>query len=76
MEPMFFVMAIMGCGDGALQCADARTLPTHYATAAECRAALPRGLAENTDLDYPTVMADCRANGPRVAKATTPKPKG
>ena len=68
MQPLFFVMAIMGCNDGAAQCADARVLPARYETVAQCRAALPRALADNTDLEFPTVQADCRAQGMRVAK--------
>ena len=68
MGPMFFVMAIMGCNDGAAQCADARVLPARYETVAQCRAALRRALADNTDLEFPTVQADCRAKGTQVAK--------
>ena len=32
MEPVFFVLAIMGCGDGVTDCAQARIEPAHYAT--------------------------------------------
>ena len=43
MNPMFFVMAIMGCGDGNVQCTEARIVPARYETMAQCRAALPAG---------------------------------
>jgi len=69
MGPVFFVMAIMGCGDGNTQCAEARIVPTHYVTAAQCRADLPAMLARNTDLSYPVISAACRANGPQIASA-------
>lgn len=72
MEPLFFVMAIMGCGDAG-PCTDARVLPARYATAAQCRAALPRALADNTDVPFPVVQADCRAKGMQVARS---EPKG
>ena len=76
-EATAFVMAILGCGDAGTQCADARVLPARYATAAECRAQLPTALARHTDLDFPTVMADCREQGPRVARVDMKvKPKG
>lgn len=76
MEPVFFLVAILGCADDGGQCRDARTLPAHYATAAECRAALPRRLIENSDVEYPTIMADCRASGPHMAGTAGAKPKG
>ncbi len=71
MGPVFFVMAIMGCGDGSTQCSVAKIEPTHYVTAAQCRADLPAALARNTDLSFPVISAACRANGPQVASAST-----
>lgn len=76
MSAMFFVVAIMGCGDGASAdlgaCRNARTLPARYETAAQCRAALPQRLAENTDVDFPVIQADGRLQGARVAEQPTP----
>ena len=68
MEPLFYVMAIMGCGDGNIQCTEARVVPVRYETMAQCRAALPDQLALNTDVDYPMVGAACRTSGNAVAK--------
>lgn len=76
MEPLFFVMAIIGCGDAGTTCGDARVLPMHYATAAQCRAALPQGLADNTDVPFPTIQADCRAKGVQVAVDAKGKRRG
>lgn len=70
MEPLFFVVAILGCGDSAA-CSDARVLPARYETVAQCRAALPGALAANTDVPFPTIGADCRARGMQIAKAAT-----
>lgn len=75
MDSFFYVVAIMGCGDGGERCAAARMLPARYATAAQCRAALPGALAGNTDVPYPTIAADCRPQGVKMASAKA-KPRG
>ena len=69
MEPVFYVMAILGCGDGSTQCTQARLEPAHYASAQQCQAALPAALARNSDLSFPTIAASCRASGPVMVKA-------
>lgn len=76
MEPVFFVMAILGCGDGSVDCREARVDPVRFATAAQCQAQLPAGLARNTDLSFPVIAANCRASGPIIAKADKPKSQG
>ena len=73
MTPVFFVLAIMGCGDDQSGCAQVRVEPAHYATAAQCSAALPDALARNTDLDYPVISGACRANGMQMASADATK---
>lgn len=75
MEPMFFVLAIMGCGDGSEGCAEARVEPARYATVQQCQAAMPAALARHTDLSFPVISAACRGNGMRMvdAKATAPR---
>ena len=74
MSPVFFVMAIMGCGDDGAQCQAARIEPVRYATVAQCRAQLPAALARNTDLSFPVISADCQASGPQMA-AVAPAPR-
>lgn len=69
MEPLFYVMAIMGCADGNVQCTEARIVPTRYQSMAQCRAALPVQLARNTDVPYPMIGAACRTKGAQIAKA-------
>ncbi|WP_085808762.1 hypothetical protein [Sphingomonas sp. TZW2008] len=76
MQPIFFVLAIMGCGDDTSACAEARIEPVQYATVQQCRAALPAALARNTDLSYPVISAACRSNGPQWVSASETKPKG
>ena len=69
MDPLFYVMAIMGCGDGNMACQQARIEPAQYHTIAQCQAAMPAALARNSDVDYPVVTASCRATGARLAQA-------
>lgn len=69
MNAMYFVVAILGCGDGNVQCTEARLIPTRYETAAQCHAALSTTIAANTDIPFPTIGADCRRMGPLLAKA-------
>ena len=76
MEPVFFVMAILGCGDGNVACREARVEPAHYTTVQQCRADLPAALARNTDLSFPTIAASCRANGPLIVSTDRATPAG
>jgi hypothetical protein len=78
MQPVFFFLSIMACGDdGSGQCTAARVEPARYATVAECRAQLPAALARNTDLSAPVIAADCRASGPlTIARAGKTPPRG
>lgn len=59
MEPIFYVMAILGCGDAGA-CRDARLVPVRYASAGHCRAAIGTMLSRHTDLDFPLLRATCR----------------
>ena len=64
----FYVIAIMGCGDGNTACAQARVEPAQYRSIAACQAAMPQALARNSDIDYPVVTAACQENGARLAR--------
>lgn len=69
MGPVFYVMAILGCGDTGATCKEARVDPVRYETVEECRANLPQVLARNTDLSFPIIDAACRRAGTQVARA-------
>lgn len=72
MEPVLFVMAILGCGDDGAQCSQQRVEPVRYASAAACQAAVPAALMRNTDVDYPVVGAQCRQLDTRVVEQRRP----
>lgn len=75
MDQIFYVMAILGCSDGSMECAELRSEPVRYQSVAACQAAMPRALERHSDLAYPTIAASCRATAPRLA-ARTSRPKG
>jgi hypothetical protein len=74
MEPILYVIAIMGCGDDAGQCRSARIEPATYTSIQTCQAAMPDALVRNTDLSYPTITAACQQRGERLARNDTPQP--
>jgi hypothetical protein len=65
MEPVLYLMAILGCGDAGTGCQAVRTPPVRYASADACRAATDAVLIASTDLDYPMLRADCRRSARR-----------
>jgi hypothetical protein len=75
MEPVYFVMAILGCGDLQDQCQQARVEPTRYQSAAQCQAAMTQVLPRHMDLSFPTIAATCQRNGQQMARADT-RPRG
>jgi len=61
MGPGYFVIAILGCADGGSACTPVATLQTRYDSAEQCTAASPAALEANSDFDFPTLLARCRA---------------
>ena len=61
MGPAYFVIAILGCADGGTACTPVATLETHYATREQCSEATTAALEENSNFDFPTLLARCRA---------------
>ena len=60
MGPGYFVIAILGCADGGNSCTPVATLQTHYSTVAQCSAATTAALENNSNFDFPTLLARCR----------------
>ena len=65
----YFIIAILGCADGGTACTPVATLPTHYATQAQCTASTGAALIENSSFDFPTLVARCRAGSTNTADA-------
>jgi hypothetical protein len=70
MEPLTFLIAILGCGEGDAPCRQVRMLEARYESQAACTAATEAALVQNSDVDYPVVAAECVAAG---ARATPPR---
>ena len=77
MGPVGYMIAILGCADGGSSCQVAATLAPRYESAAQCQAAREAALDANSDLDFPTLVAQCRRSSasPAASKAR-PTPKG
>jgi hypothetical protein len=67
MGPLLYVIAIMGCGENDQACREVGVAEPRFATQAACVAATDEVLARYTDVDYPSVVAQCRRDGTRPA---------
>jgi hypothetical protein len=70
MEPLVFIMAILGCADDEGLCREQRIQPASYRTADACLAASQSALEANSDLPFPVLRAECRrASSSQLARA-------
>lgn len=74
MGPVAYVIAILGCADGSAACQPVATAPTRYESQAACSAATGAALASNSDFDFPTIVAECRAVSPVPAAHSSEQP--
>jgi hypothetical protein len=79
MEPALFIIAILGCGEGDAPCQSVRTLEARYESQAACTAATEAAVIQNSDVDFPVVVAQCVAagakpNGPKASDVQRPGP--
>jgi len=72
MGPGYFVIAILGCADGGSACTPVATLETRYESQAQCAAATGAALIENSDFDFPTLVARCNPADAKAASAQKP----
>ncbi len=70
----YFIIAILGCADGSANCTPVATAPTRYESRAECAAAVNAVLADNSNFDFPTLIAECRQErAPASSRNERPK---
>ena len=60
MGPVTYFIAILGCADGGASCQTVATTAARFDNRAQCVAARDSALDANTDLDFPTLLAECR----------------
>jgi hypothetical protein len=63
MSPALYVIAILGCGEGEAPCQPVQTVEARYDSREACLAATDAALARFSSLDFPIVVAECRAQG-------------
>ena len=72
MGPVGYFIAILGCADGGASCQTVAMLAPRYENAAQCAAARTSALDRNSDLDFPTLIAQCQKASARPAAARAP----
>jgi acyl-CoA synthetase (AMP-forming)/AMP-acid ligase II len=72
MGPAYFVIAILGCADGGSACTPVTTLQTHYVSEAQCTAATGAALIDNSNFDFPTLVARCQHGETKSAEEQKP----
>ena len=75
MEAGYFIIAILGCGDGSIACTPVMTVPTRYESAATCEAAAPEALLTHNNFDFPSLVAECRKSGASTSAEREPQPE-
>ncbi|HVL78160.1 MAG TPA: hypothetical protein VM346_02625 [Sphingomicrobium sp.] len=75
MGPGFFVIAILGCGEGTAECTQVATIPTRYESATACAAGTRDALLANHDFDFPMIVAECQAATRPAANSSEPAPR-
>ena len=63
MGPAFYLLAILGCGEGEVACEQVAVQQAQYSSAEECNAATEQALLQHMDAAYPVVVAQCTAAG-------------
>lgn len=76
MGPAFYVMAILGCGDGGMLCREMRMVDARYISADACAIAAAAMLLANSDLPFPTLAAECRPERGRMVADDAHAPRG
>lgn len=75
MGPVSYVIAILGCADGAAACQQVAVAPARYESAASCEAATGNVLAGSTDFDFPTIVAKCQTTKSPAGAERKPAPR-
>ena len=63
MEPLLYIMAILGCGESDAPCRELALAESRYRSEAECLAATENELLRRDDILFPSVVAQCRPAG-------------
>lgn len=72
MDAAIYLMAILGCGEADAPCHELRLAEARYESREACIAATEEEVVRHQDLDYPVIVAQCRATeqAPQVQRAS------
>jgi len=68
MGPVFYVMAILGCGESDTACEPVARVDAQYASVETCTAATADQVMRHSDLLFPVVVAQCTRSDSELAK--------
>jgi hypothetical protein len=72
MGPAFYVLAILGCGEGDAACQTVGVTETMYQSFEACTAATPEAVTRHGDLAYPVVVAQCQPGDRSISYTIMP----
>jgi hypothetical protein len=72
MGPAFYIMAILGCGEGEAACEPVGIVDTHYESVEACNEAAAAMIERHAGAPYPVVVAQCRLASSEVADKVLP----
>jgi hypothetical protein len=67
MGPVYYVLAVLGCGEGESACQQVAVADAQFTSQAACQAASEDTLMRHSDADYPVVVAQCRKAGQQAS---------
>jgi hypothetical protein len=67
MGPAYFILAILGCGEGESTCRQIAVADALYTSAAACTLETAGAVERYQDIAYPVVVAECRRAGSKPA---------
>lgn len=67
MDPVYYVIAVLGCGEGQAPCQPVEVADARFESREACLAATEAALGRVANLDFPIVVAECRAEGAAAA---------
>ena len=70
MGPVFYVMAILGCGEADAACQQVDVARAQYQSVEACQVASETEIAERSELLFPVVVAQCRRADSPVSLVT------
>jgi hypothetical protein len=63
MGPGYFILAILGCGEGDAACKQVAVADSVYSSQEACTADTEEAVGRYMDIAYPVVVAECRRAG-------------